>query len=204
MARSKRLIVGLGNPGVEYADTRHNVGFMVVDALAASTNTVLALEAGATLVGWTSLRGFSVGFAKPLTYMNRCGGAIKGLLRRHQLSPEDMLVVVDDIHLSIGALRIRQQGSAGGHNGVQDIIDSLQTNAFPRIRIGIGSDFPPGRQADYVLEPFAPGEQPAIEVAIRAAHDASRVFVTDGITAAMNRFNSRSDADRSGSGENKQ
>lgn len=166
---------------------------MVVDALAASTKTILSMEAGPTLVGWTSLRGFSVGFAKPLTYMNRCGGAIKGLLRRHRLSPADMLVVVDDIHLSIGALRIRQQGSSGGHNGVQDIIESLQTNAFPRIRIGIGSDFPPGRQADYVLEPFAVGEQPAIETAIRAAHDAARVFVTDGITVAMNRFNTRSD-----------
>ncbi|MDZ4702046.1 MAG: aminoacyl-tRNA hydrolase [Rhodothermales bacterium] len=195
MARSKRLIVGLGNPGAEYADTRHNVGFMVVDALAASTKIVLSMEAGPTLVGWTSLRGFSVGFAKPLTYMNRCGGAIKGLLRRHQLSPADMLVVVDDIHLSVGAVRIRQQGSAGGHNGVQDIIDSLQTNAFPRIRIGIGNDFPPGRQADYVLEPFDTSQAAAIETALGAAHDAARVFVTEGITVAMNRFNTRSAAD---------
>ncbi|MEZ4701525.1 MAG: aminoacyl-tRNA hydrolase [Rhodothermales bacterium] len=196
MARSKRLIIGLGNPGAEYADTRHNVGFMVVDALAASTKTTLSMEAGPVLMGWTSLRGFSVGFAKPLTYMNRSGGAVKGLLKRHQLAPADMLVIVDDIHLDMGAVRIRQKGSSGGHNGVQDIIDSLQTTDFPRIRIGIGNDFPPGRQADYVLSPFAGSERPAIEEAVRIAHDAARVFVTDGIVTVMNRFNSRSSAER--------
>lgn len=199
MARSKRLIVGLGNPGAEYADTRHNVGFMVVDALAASTRTSLAMEAGPALVGWTSLRGFSVGLVKPLTYMNRSGGAVKAIMKRHQIVSEDLLVVVDDIHLEIGALRIRQKGSSGGHNGVQDLIDSLQTSDFPRIRIGIGNHFPPGRQADYVLAPFASDERIAIDGALQLAHDAARVFVCEGIVPAMNRFNGRSGADRQGS-----
>jgi PTH1 family peptidyl-tRNA hydrolase len=196
MPGSKRLIVGLGNPGGDYADTRHNVGFLVVDALAASAHAALAMEAGPALVGWSRLGGYSVGLVKPLTYMNRSGGAVKGLVRRHQLLPADILIVTDDIHLEIGAVRVRQKGSAGGHHGVQDIIDSLQTSDFPRIRIGIGNNFPRGRQADYVLSPFSASERPSIEVAVRTAAEAAGVFVTEGIVAAMNRFNSRSGPDR--------
>ncbi len=191
MAGVKRLIVGLGNPGAEYEATRHNVGFRVVDAIAEAHGISLRREPSNALTGWGSIRGRAFGLCKPLTYMNRSGSAVLNVLRRTGIKPGDMLVVVDDINLEPGVVRVRPQGSAGGHNGLQDIIDSLGTDAFPRLRIGIGSDFRRGKQADYVLSPFSQSELPVIEEALLKARDAAVEFVTEGIVQVMNRYNRR-------------
>ncbi len=188
MASSLRLIVGLGNPGSEYAGNRHNVGFMVADRIASRSRIEMRIK-GQSWVGWGKWRGRSLGVAKPGTFMNRSGDAVAELVRRHPLSPEDILVIVDDINLEPGRIRIRERGGSGGHNGIQDIIDTLDSDAFSRIRIGVGNDFGRGRQADYVLSDFDDEERTLIEPAIDRARDAALTFVSDGLTTAMNRFN---------------
>lgn len=185
---AKRLIVGLGNPGAEYEGTRHNIGYEVVDLLAEQARVEFFHKHDA-FVGEGSLRGRSVVLAKPLTYMNRSGQAVVPLMRRYGLDPADLLVIVDDLHLPEGTLRLRPKGSAAGHNGVQDIIDRLGTDAFPRLRFGIGKDYPRGRQADYVLAPFSSEQLPAVEDALPRARDAAVAFVTKGLQTAMNRYN---------------
>lgn len=189
MATSKRLIIGLGNPGAEYEGTRHNIGFEVVDAIAEKARITFEHDKGDVLLGWGRLRSYPLGLAKPLTYMNRSGGAVRTLLGRHGLEPQDVLVVVDDINLPVGKLRIRPGGSAGGHNGLQDITDRLGRDDFPRLRIGIGNDFSRGQQADYVLSPFTKEERQIVDETLLNARDAAITFVTDGVVTAMNRFN---------------
>ena len=189
MPRSKRLIIGLGNPGPEYERTRHNIGFQVADALAEKARITFTRERGDVLLGWGRMKGFPFGVAKPQTFMNRSGRAVQTLVQRYGLATQEMLVVVDDINLAPGTLRIRPNGSAGGHNGLQDIIDTLSTDDFPRLRFGVGSDFPRGRQAEYVLSPFSEEERPVVEEALQRARDAAITFVSDGIVTAMNRFN---------------
>ena len=125
----------------------------------------------------------------PQTYMNRSGLALEEVVRKHRLAPQDIMVVVDDIHLDPGKIRIRQKGGTGGHNGLDDIIDWLDTNDFPRMRLGIGSDFGRGQQADYVLDRFSEEERALIDPVVEKARDAALTFVTDGIVTAMNRFN---------------
>ncbi len=191
MARDKRVIVGLGNPGEEYEGTRHNVGFAVIDELARRTGTSLKHTKGNLLFGWARMRNCTFGLAKPLTYMNRSGQAVRALVNRLNLSPQDILIVLDDVHLPPGVIRIRERGSAGGHNGLQDIIDALGTDHIPRLRIGIGENFPKGKQAEYVLSPFEEHEKPVIEEAIQRAADAAVVFACEGLLPAMNRFNRR-------------
>lgn len=189
MAKSKRLIVGLGNPGPQYENTRHNIGFMVADAVAEFAGITYKHERGNVLLGWGRIRSYPVGVAKPLAFMNRSGSSVRNLLLRYRLELQDMLVVVDDINLPTGKLRLRARGSAGGHNGMQDIIDHLGSDDFPRLRIGIGSEFERGKQADYVLSPFAQDELPVVDEAIVRARDAVVTYVTEGIETAMNRFN---------------
>ncbi len=184
---SKRLIVGLGNPGEGYADTRHNVGFFVVDSLADRLKLVLKKK-GSAIMAWGKWKGRPVGLAKPLAYMNRSGLSVEELARKNRLSPKDLLIVVDDINLPTGRVRIREKGGAGGHNGLEDIIDWLDSDAFPRVRIGIGNDFERGGQADYVLSTFDEAEWPLIDEAVLRARDAALTYVTDGIVTAMNRF----------------
>lgn len=189
MAQARCLIVGLGNPGPAYEGTRHNIGFAVVDALAARAGVALLREKGDVLVGWGRHRGCGFGLAQPQTYMNRSGSAVLALVRRYGLSAAELLVVVDDLNLEPGRLRLRAGGSAGGHNGVQDVIDSLGTDAFPRLRIGIGSAFPRGGQVDYVLAPFAEAERPVIDAAVEQACEAALLFACEGTVTAMNRHN---------------
>jgi PTH1 family peptidyl-tRNA hydrolase len=188
MASRKRLIVGLGNPGDEYAGTRHNVGFMVVDALAERLRIDLE-HGGQALVGWGRHKGYPVGLAKPLTYMNRSGDAVAPLVREHDLDASEVLVIVDDVHLPPGKLRMRPSGSSGGHNGVEHVTERLGTDGFPRLRIGIGDDYGRGQQADYVLSPFSAQQKPVIEDALISASNAVLTYVRDGVDAAMNRFN---------------
>lgn len=186
-----RLVIGLGNPGPDYEETRHNAGFLVVDRVAAETGIGVTAEAASSLVGEGRWRGGALALAKPLTFMNRSGLAYAALRRRYGLDPADVLVVYDDLALPIGQIRLRGKGSAGGHNGVQSVIDALGTSDFPRLRVGVGNSFPPGGQVDYVLSPFDDDEREAAEAALQAAAEAALTFARDGLTAAMNRHNRR-------------
>lgn len=185
-----KLIIGLGNPGEEYAGTRHNVGFRVVEAVAGEADAEFDDHAGEALIAeGGALRDRRVVLAKPLSYVNRSGDAAHKLLRRYDLEPADLLVVVDDLNLPVAKLRLRPGGSSGGHNGTQHIIDRLGTGQFPRLRFGIGGDFPKGTQAEYVLSPFFAEEQSDVERSVRRSVEAVAAFVDEGIEAAMNRFN---------------
>ena len=186
-----RLVVGLGNPGPDYEDTRHNAGFMTVDRLAAETGLALDREAAQSVVGEGLWRGQGLALAKPLTFMNRSGPALAALLRRYGLGPESALVVYDDLALPLGRIRLRGKGSAGGHNGVQSVIGALGSTEFPRLRVGVGDSFPPGGQVEYVLSPFGDGERDALDAALGAAAEAALTFARDGLEAAMNRHNGR-------------
>lgn len=190
MAGSERLLVGLGNPGAAYEETRHNVGYLVADALEVQARATFKHDGRAeALIAQGRLRGRPVIVAKPLTYMNLSGKTVKHLVRRFGLSPSDLLVIVDDINLPLGKIRLRERGGDGGHNGMEDIIERLGTDAFPRLRIGIGNDFDRGRQADYVLSPFSEDERPVVDEVVRRARNAAVSYVTDGLVTAMNRFN---------------
>lgn len=188
MSGSSLLVVGLGNPGAKYEDTRHNAGFRVAEALAERLQVSFEHDSDA-LVGWGSYENQRVGIAKPLTYMNRSGDAVAALQRKHDLDLDQLLIVVDDLHLPIGTLRLRPEGSSGGHNGLAHIAQRLGTTEYPRLRVGIGSDFPDGGQVDYVLSPFTAQQQPLIREAIADACDAIFTVVRDDLTTAMNQFN---------------
>jgi len=184
-----KLVVGLGNPGAKYDGTRHNVGFAAVDLLAkrhglewqAAPRGIEALVANWRMGGAI--------LAKPLTFMNLSGAAVVGLLQFYKIPVEEQLVIVDETQLDLGRLRIRPDGSAGGHNGLKSLIASLGTIAFPRLRIGVGRGDTRRDLADHVLARFEPDERSVIEDAIARAADAAELFVADGIPAAMNRFN---------------
>ncbi len=183
-----KLIIGLGNPGPRYANTRHNVGFRVLDTLMERGRNKIVPRYN-SLVMETTLHETPIVLAKPLTYMNNSGRAIAALVNQLAVPPTELCVVYDDIHLDVGTIRMRRKGSDGGHNGMKSIIGSLHTNEFPRLRIGVGE--PTGAQVDYVLSEFSEAEEPAIEEAIQRAVEAIETFVSDGILTAMNRFNGR-------------
>ena len=191
MARAKRLIVGLGNPGERYAGSRHNVGFEVAAAAARRARLEGFRADGPALVAWGSWQGAPFGVALPQTFMNRSGEAVEHLVRRHDLAVEDVLVVYDDLALPPGAVRIRPKGGPGSHNGMTDIVLALDSDNFPRLRVGIGDSFAAGRQVDYVLGRFSEEERPVMEETVTHAAEAALAFVTDGVQAAMNRYNRR-------------
>ncbi|MCY4674272.1 MAG: aminoacyl-tRNA hydrolase [Bacteroidetes bacterium] len=192
MARRKRVILGLGNPGATYAGTRHNVGFEVVDRIAErckiSLNPNLRTN---SITGKGRWRGYTFVVAKPQTWMNRAGESARSLQRRMNLDVKELLVVLDDIYLPVGTLRLRQGGSAGGHNGMQSVIESLGDENISRLRIGIGEDFKRGRQADHVLSGFNEEEKIIMDTTLNNARDAALMYVVDGIVSAMNQFNRR-------------
>ena len=190
-ARPTRLLVGLGNPGAQYAATRHNVGFAIIDRLADDLGVAVTAPEDGALVAHAVWQGTPVVLAKPQLFMNRSGGPLAALLARYGLSPEAALVIYDDLALPIGALRLRPKGGAGGHNGVSDIIEALGSTEFPRLRVGVGDNFAPGTQVDHVLSPFAEDERSAARDAVEQATQASLAFVHEGLTAAMNQFNRR-------------
>ncbi len=179
-----RLIVGLGNPGREYERTRHNVGFMVLDKLAARSGATWRKEKA-----WKAEVADCEGVTccKPTSYMNLSGGPVSAVARFYKASPAQTLVVYDDLALPLGKLRLRPEGSAGGHNGMQSIIDHLGTAAVPRLRIGIGEAT--GGMVGHVLGRFAPAELPELEAALDRAVDAIETIQTRGLQAAMNQFN---------------
>ena len=188
-----KLIVGLGNPGREYAATRHNVGFEVVDALAKRCRTRILRRMGRALIARTTVAGTEVILAKPQTFMNLSGEAVAYIARRERIEPPDILVIYDDMDLPVGKIRIRPAGSSGGHKGVQSIINHLHTQEFPRVRIGIGST---DRDAiKHVLSRFNRRERAVINEAVRTAADAVEMILSDGIEAAMNVYNRRTAGD---------
>ncbi len=185
------LAVGLGNPGPEYAATRHNVGFMVVDRLAGSLGVGWERVGGPALEAAALVSGVALRLLKPLTYMNLSGRAVAAALRRHNLGPGSLCVVHDDLDLPCGALRLRPGGGAGGHRGVMSIIEELGSADFARVRVGIGR--PAGGQdaVDYVLSPFPAAEWALVGPVVDRAAEAVLAIARDGLAAAMNRFNSR-------------
>ncbi len=183
------LVVGLGNPGREYRENRHNVGFMAVDRLAKSLDTSLGRMQAKALIGTATFAGNRLVLAKPQTYMNLSGQAVSGLLHFYKAPVENLIVVHDDIDLPFGWLRIRPAGGSAGQRGVASIIQQLGTQQFARIRIGIGR--PPGQKAaaDYVLQDFHEDEQDILENILDTAGNAVRTFMQDGLTKAMNLYN---------------
>lgn len=182
------LIVGLGNPGREYQETRHNVGFRVVEILAERHGIDLKKHRHQAAYGEGRIAGQAVLLARPLTFMNLSGLPVAALTRYHNLTPADLLVICDDVNLPLGRLRLRVKGTAGGHNGLKSIIGSLGTEAFPRLRIGVGA--PDGRpMVDHVLGRFNRAEGEAIAVSLAEAADAVELYLRDGPEAAMNRYN---------------
>lgn len=184
-----KLIVGLGNPGLRYQHTKHNVGFRVIDALHEETQPNRQVSLCKSLVLQTTWHDTPIILAKPMTYMNNSGVAVAALVNRFQVPLSQLCVVYDDIHLDVGVLRIRQKGSAGGQKGMKSIIHHLGTNEFPRLRIGIGE--PVGGLTDYVLTEFSEAETIEIESTLHRAVDAIETFVKDDILTAMNQFNRR-------------
>jgi len=196
-----KLIVGLGNPGSEYRGTRHNVGFEAVDALARRLGWLAAGDQfervarsafdGLTLDGTVcAAEGVQkVMLLKPMTFMNNSGRSVRAATAFYRLPLEDLMIVLDDMALPPGRLRIRPEGSDGGHNGLRDIQQALGTTRYPRLRIGIGPPPPPVDARAYVLSRFTPEERRAIEPALARCAEALEMWMTKGITAAMNAFN---------------
>jgi peptidyl-tRNA hydrolase, PTH1 family len=185
-----KLIVGLGNPGAEYERSRHNVGWMVVDAFARKFRIAISKHEKEAMTGEGRVAGGSVKVAKPLTFMNLSGDAVKLLVNAYLDSTDDLLVVYDDIDLPLARLRIRPSGSAGTHNGMRSIVDSLATEGFPRLRFGVrGAEYPDGRLRDYVLDDFIAEEAPLVSRGIERAVDALVLFARDDLRRAMNEFN---------------
>lgn len=186
----KYLIVGLGNPGPEYADTRHNIGFQALDALAGASSVVFS---PARYGDKAELRhkGRTFILIKPATFMNLSGKAVRYWMEQENIPVERLLVITDDLALPFGAIRIKPKGGAGGHNGLSSIIELLGTEEFPRLRFGIGSDFGKGRQSEYVLAPWTPEESKALEARLELVAKAVLQFGLLGVSHAMNNFNKR-------------
>jgi peptidyl-tRNA hydrolase, PTH1 family len=183
------LIAGLGNPGERYRRTRHNLGFMVIDVLAARGDVRAARDDGDVWVAETELEGRPALLLKPLSFMNRSGVPIERVMAARGLAPSDLVVVVDDVALEIGTLRIRERGAHGGHNGLRSIIDLLGTEEFPRVRVGIRKEEPPVDLAGYVLSEFPPDEVLVVQEVVGWAADAVGCLLREGAEEAMNRYN---------------
>lgn len=185
-----KIIAGLGNPGGEYAATRHNVGFMVVDRLARELGAAAEKKMFKALVGQGRVGAEKVALVKPQTYMNLSGEAVGALLSWYKLTPADLVVVYDDLDLPPGKVRVRPGGGSGGHKGMQSIIQVLGTEDFPRVRIGIGRPADPAFEtARYVLSRFTPEETVIIEEALKLATEAVRCIIQSGVQQAMNLYN---------------
>jgi peptidyl-tRNA hydrolase, PTH1 family len=183
-----KLIVGLGNPGTEYAGTRHNVGFEVISLLAQRHQIPMAKRAFKSILGDGRIHGERVLLVKPMTYMNLSGEAVASIAQYYHIPTEDMIVILDDVALPPGKIRLRFKGSAGGHNGMTNIIQMLHTQEIPRIRIGIGPARP-GNMIGHVLARFSKEELPLLREAYERAADAVESALNDGFALAMNRFN---------------
>jgi peptidyl-tRNA hydrolase, PTH1 family len=188
------IIVGLGNHGSEYENTRHNVGLAVVDALCRKWHLKLKSGIGDYLIGHKSIAGQDIILVKPLTYMNNSGIAVQDILHKYNAAPENLLIVVDDFHLPLGKIRIRKKGSSGGHNGLSSLIYSLNTDEFARMRCGIGNEEMPGyneNTANFVLSTFLESEKTRFNKMVEAACDAVTVLVMKDFESALRQFNNK-------------
>ena len=187
--KENTLIVGLGNPGLAYRHNRHNVGFMVADALADKLEIPLKRVKFKAQIGNGKLEDIPIIIAKPLTFMNKSGEAVAPLVRYFKVPLERLLVIHDDMDLPLGTLRMRPSGGSAGHNGMLSIFDKLGTNAIPRLRVGIGR--PPGRMdpADYVLQDFPKSDEELLKMVIAKACEAALAFIITGLEKAMNTYN---------------
>ena len=184
-----KIVVGLGNPGREYASTRHNLGFMIVDELARRAGAAGSRKRFRSEIAEGFLAGEKLVLAKPQTYMNLSGHAVREIVGWYHASRDDLLVILDDLDLPFGTLRLRADGSAGGHNGLASIVEQLGSRAVPRLRAGIGRG--PGAATAQVLSRFSPDEERALPDVIAAAADCAARWAAEGITTAMNLCNRR-------------
>lgn len=184
----KTLIVGLGNVGVEYKNTRHNIGFDVLDALSAEEGFSFETQKLGQ-VAWHKHKGRTLVFLKPNTYMNLSGKAVKYWMQQEKISIDNVLIVTDDLNLDFGTVRMKSKGSDGGHNGLKDIQLKLQTNQYPRLRFGIGSSYRKGQQVDYVLSPWSTEEKKALPERMVTCGKMILSFASTGLQNTMNSFN---------------
>jgi len=186
------VIVGLGNPGKKYENTRHNLGFITVDLLAEKNGIKINKIKHKALVGDGIISGQKVVFVKPQTYMNLSGQSVREVMEYYKAEPENLIIIYDDIDIPAGSIRVRKKGSAGTHNGMRSIVYDLQYDYFPRIRIGIGTE-KKGVLRNFVTGGFSKSEKPLLEDAVNRAAAAAACIVTRGIDAAMNEYNIRSE-----------
>ncbi len=189
-----KIIIGLGNPTREYQATRHNIGFDAVTRICDDYNIRLDMKEHKALCGRGYIGGEKVILAQPQTYMNLSGESVRALVDYYKLTSEDIIVVCDDINLDVGQLRVRKKGSAGGHNGLKNIILQLGTQDFMRIRVGVGQKPEKWDLADYVLGRFPKEEEPLIREALERVSKACGCIITDGVETAMNRYNQKTGA----------
>jgi len=190
-----KLIVGLGNPGIEYQFTPHNLGFLAVDRIAEQAKVKVGNRHCRALTGRAVIEGQQVVLAKPDTYMNLSGLAVRELLAEYEVNPaSELIVIYDELDLPLGAIRIRPRGSSAGHNGMESILGALGSDEFIRVRLGVGPGTPVRDGAKYVLAPIKKVHYEAIDRALDTAADAVRVILAEGVQAAMNRFNRRGEA----------
>jgi PTH1 family peptidyl-tRNA hydrolase len=185
------LVAGLGNPGAEYENTPHNLGFMVIERLAEENSIRVTRKENFSYVGLGAIRGRKVALAQPQTFMNLSGSAVKGLLERYGLNPDRLILVYDELALPWGDLRIRPKGSAAGHNGVKSVIGSLDTDEFIRVRLGIHPDHPIGDGARFVLAPFRRAQKQEVDEAVGRGAAAVESIIADGVEKSMAVFNRR-------------
>jgi PTH1 family peptidyl-tRNA hydrolase len=187
----KQLIVGLGNIGDEYADTRHNIGFMTLDALAKASNVVFDANKRYGAVAELRLKNKQLLLLKPSTYMNLSGNAVRYWMQKEKIDPDNLLIIVDDLALPFGTLRMKTKGSDAGHNGLKHIQEVLGTSNYNRLRFGIGNDFTWGGQIDFVLSPFSEEEKQRLPERIEQAVEIIKSFCLAGVNITMNRFNNK-------------
>jgi PTH1 family peptidyl-tRNA hydrolase len=185
------LIVGLGNPGRKYDKTRHNTGFRVIDALSEKMNIPVKKKGQRALFGIGKHEGLTFMLAKPQTYMNLSGEAVRGLMEYYHIPVENLLVISDDVYLDPGVIRIRENGSAGGHNGLKNIILQLAGDSFKRLRLGVGKKPEERDLIEFVMESFSKEDAAVMKRAYPTAADAAIAIFTEGLAAAMNRYNGK-------------
>jgi peptidyl-tRNA hydrolase, PTH1 family len=183
------VIVGLGNPGNKYENTRHNVGFCTIDILSEKYGIKVDRLKHRALVGDGNIKGIRVILVKPQTFMNLSGESVRDIIEWYKLAMDNLIVIYDDVDLPAGTIRIRPSGSSGTHNGMRSVIFQLQSDEFPRIRIGIGKAPEGWDLADYVLSRFSGDDAKVIRQSIERAADAAAAIITDGVTVAMNAYN---------------